>query len=50
MPDVYKVWLQIERCNEEEDEYEDLFLPDNLGTFDTVDEAVAFMESLPRKE
>ena len=45
MAKTYKVWIQIEAYDDELDEYSDDTgdLPECLGTFDTLDEAHAFI-------
>lgn len=43
----YKVWVQIEECDDETDHYENVSEPDELGCFDTEEEAVDFMNDLP---
>lgn len=45
----YKVWVQIEEYDEEEDDYRDLDEPIDIAIFDTEDQArdfVARLESL----
>ena len=32
----YKIWIVIEECDEENDEYNDTDMPESLGTFDTL--------------
>jgi hypothetical protein len=43
----YKVWVQVERIDEDADTYEDVGLPDPLGVFDTLEEAAVFIRMLP---
>jgi hypothetical protein len=44
---VYKVWIEIEHCDEEQDEYITLDAPDAaVATFDTYREAWNFAEKL----
>jgi len=49
MSETYKVWVSIERIIEEDNEgqYDDMGLPDPLDSFDTFEEACAFVRSLP---
>ena len=47
MAEEFKVWVSIERINENSDSYEDEGLPDPLGRFATLGEAQAFVRSLP---
>ena len=35
----YKVWIHVERVDEENDEYLDIGIPELAGEFDTEDEA-----------
>ncbi len=42
----FKVWVTVERVNDDADSYTDLGEPDSLGTFDTPDEACAFVRTL----
>ena len=44
---IFKVWVDIERIDEEADSFEDVGLPDPLGTFNTFEEACAFVRRLP---
>ena len=39
LPVKFKVWIHIERIDEENDSYEDEGLPESVGTFDTLEEA-----------
>lgn len=45
MPE-YKVWISVERCDDDFDEYHDVGLPDCLGTFSGLDEANEFVGTL----
>jgi len=38
----YKVWIHVEEIDEEEDTYEDVGLPEELGVFSTLEEAEQF--------
>ena len=44
----YKVWIEVEEIDEENDTYEDVDLIDipSCGTFDNLDEAVKFAHDL----
>jgi hypothetical protein len=42
----YKVWVHVEECDDETDHYEEVGLPDCLGTFNGLDEADEFVETL----
>lgn len=51
MAKKYKLWIEIEEIDEENDTYEDVtrgggVLPAPIGEFATLDEAVAEMETL----
>ena len=47
---VYKVWLEIEKVNDEDNIYEDASaFPVCAGVFNTVEEADAFIVSLSGK-
>jgi len=35
----YKIWVELERCDYENDEYENVVEPEELGAFDTQEEA-----------
>ena len=35
----FKIWIHLERIHEAEDAYEDIGLPDSIGTYPTVQEA-----------
>ena len=44
---TYKVWISVEQCDEEQDEYLDLSGPDAaVAEFTTPEEAQAFAEQL----
>ena len=43
----YKVWISLEQCDEDADQYDDLDLPfASVCTFDTMDEASTFASAL----
>jgi len=42
----YKVWVQIELIDEDNDIYEDYGMPDPIGTFDTVEDASNCVEQV----
>lgn len=42
----WKVWVEVERIDEDNDSYESLE-PEPLGSFDTYQQASAFLRSLP---
>ena len=45
----YKVWICVESCDEEYDEYEDVDVPfEEVATLDTVSEALALASALQR--
>ena len=46
-PILFKVWVQIERIDEDKDESVDEGLPDSLDCFSTLEDAQAFVRSLP---
>ena len=46
-PIEFHVWVQVEREGPGDDEYENEGLPDKLTTFDTFEEAAAFIRTLP---
>lgn len=50
MAETFKVWVHVERIDEEQDVYEDAALPDSLAEFDTYQEACEFVASLPTQE
>ncbi len=35
----YKVWIHVEECDECNDHYEDIGLPECIGTFDLYEDA-----------
>jgi hypothetical protein len=46
----YKVWICVEQCNEETDQYEDLDLPyASVCEFDTAGEAETFASALQQQ-
>ena len=47
MSKVYKVWLQVEEIDEENDVYENIDLPTSVGgEFATLEKADAFLNKL----
>ena len=51
MAEHFKVWIEIERIDEDNDIYEDAGdLPFSLGTFDTVEEAQQYVNNLVERE
>ena len=46
MAKTYKVWVYIEEHDEDEDEYQDIDLPEDLGEFETLEEATEFVSKL----
>ena len=45
----YKVWICVESCDEEYDQYEDVDVPfAEVATLDTVSEALVFASALQR--
>ena len=46
MAKTYKVWVYIEEHDEDEDEYQDIDLPEDLGEFKTLEEATEFISKL----
>jgi hypothetical protein len=44
----YKVWISVECCDEDEDEYEDQDLPELVGEFGDVETAYRIVEQLLR--
>jgi hypothetical protein len=48
-PDMeYAIWISIEEIDEDTDHYEEVDMPDKLGTFDTLAEAQQFIGNLLR--
>ena len=43
----YKVWVHIERRDPDGETYEDIGLPDPLGSFSSLAAAQAFVRTLP---
>lgn len=43
---IYKVWLSVERCDEENDSYVTLGMPDELGVFAQPGHADLFAQSI----
>lgn len=43
----YKIWVHIEKQIGDDEGYEDIGLPDPIGVFATLDEAQAFVRTLP---
>jgi len=43
---IYKVWLSIEQCDEKNDSYVTLGMPDELGTFACLTQAGAFAQAI----
>ena len=43
---TYRVWMQIEKIDEEDDCYENVSEPVPLGDFDTLEEAEAFQQTI----
>lgn len=48
MADVFKVWIQVERCNDERDEYENVTEPDCIAELLSEGEAQRFAADLVR--
>ena len=46
MTATYKVWISIERIDEDNDSFEDVNLPESVATYDTEEEAIKFAASL----
>ena len=46
MPKLYKVWVEIEEIDREEDYYEKYGEPLDVAVFETPEEAEAFVEKL----
>ena len=46
MAKTYKVWVHIEEYDDEEDAYQDIDLPEDLGEFGALDEAIEFVSKL----
>lgn len=46
MAKTYKVWVHIEEYDEDEGEYQDIDLPEDLGEFETLKEATEFVSKL----
>ena len=47
----YKVWIHIEKCDEDRDIYEDIDgMPILAGTFDDEEEAIVYAEEISGKE
>ena len=46
----WKVWVHVERIDEESDSYTEPIEPDEVGEFDTEEEAIEFAASLTGKE
>jgi hypothetical protein len=46
MSKFYKVWLEIERIDEDLDIYEDAHEPRGLAVFNSLDEAKEYVETL----
>ena len=47
MATTFKVWVQLERIENDPERFENAGLPDCLGTFEREEEATAFIRSLP---
>ena len=43
---TYKVWIQIERCDDDNDDYQNETEPHAVATCDTLEEAQARMEAI----
>ena len=46
MTKTYRVWVEIEKIDEEDDCYENVSEPVPLGDFDTLEEAEMFQQTL----
>lgn len=46
MPKHYKVWIEVEECDEDEDQYKDIGLPICAGTFESLEAACDFADEL----
>lgn len=46
MPKHYKVWLELEACDEDNDDYDDPEWPICLAEFDTFPEAHRFLRAM----
>ncbi|MDR3715925.1 MAG: hypothetical protein P4L51_24195 [Puia sp.] len=42
----YKIWIEIEEMDEDDDYYSDIGEPVSCGLFDTLEEAVAFQNEI----
>lgn len=42
----YKVWIHIEEIDEDQDEYNEVNLPEEIGCFDTLQEAEDFAAAI----
>ena len=42
----YKIWAQVERCDYEADEYTNIGEPEELGAYDTEEEAFAALTEI----
>ena len=49
MTEKFKVWIQVERIDEENDSYTNATEPEDMATFDTRGEAVNYVASLAPK-
>ena len=43
---TYRVWVEIEKIDEENDSYENVSEPVPLGDFDTLEEAEVFQQTI----
>lgn len=49
MPTKYKVWIEIEQIDEDEDIYENIGEPQDIATFDSFEEAEAYVSEVFRR-
>jgi hypothetical protein len=46
MDDIYKVWVQVQRINDDKKIYENTRMPDEAGEFTNIEEAEDFADSV----
>lgn len=43
---IYKIWVHVEKIDEEANHYEDIGLPESLGEFACLDDALEVVENI----